>query len=177
MEHSPPLPVGPDVVYESETQRLRWLPITAVTQDGCLRLEAGRLTFRTSFRERQIFDIPANEIHSVAPMATLGFHCWHGSTRYRFALGTAAPVTHLHTGSDIADIAGRAAQLPAAFAHDAEMKVERKAWVDLLSEHACQPPPEVRVRKPWPGWAWAVGVLLASAVLIGGIVAVTLLTL
>jgi hypothetical protein len=177
MEPNSPLPGSQGVVYESEAQRLRWVPITAFTQDGFLRLERGQLTFRTSFRQRQIFDIPANEIHSVAPMAKTGLHCWHGSTRYRFALGTAVPLTHPHTGSDLGDIAGQVAALPAAFAHDAEMQLERRAWLDLLSEHACEPPSEVRVRKPWPGWAWAVGVLLATAILIGGIVAVTLLTL
>jgi hypothetical protein len=165
------------VAFESESERLRWLPINIAAQSGYLRLEAGRLTFRTDFRERIVFDIPANEIHSVAPMTSMGLHFWHDTTRYRFSTGVAVPASHPVTGSDLGNVVARAAALPAALAHDTDRKLENRAWLDLLSEHACEPPPGLRVRKPWPRWTWAVGVLLAAAVLIGGIVAVTLATL
>jgi hypothetical protein len=177
MDAAPPDANTEDAAFESESERLRWLPITIAAQSGYLRLEAGRLTFRTDFRERVVFDYPANEIHSVAPMTSTGFHFWHDTTRYRFSTGIVTPVTHPMTGSTLGNVAARAAALPAALANDAVRKLQNRAWLDLLAEHACEPPPGLRVRKPWPGWTWAVGVLLTAAVLIGGIVAVTLATL
>ena len=165
------------VAFESESERLRWLPINIAAQSGYLRLEAGRLTFRTDFRERVVFDIPANEIHSVEPMTSMGLHFWHDTNRYRFSTGVAVPAFRPMTGSGLGDVVARAEVLSAALAHDTDRRLQNRAWLDLLSEHACKPPPGLRIRKPWPRWTWAVGVLLAAAVFIGGIVAVTLATL
>lgn len=70
----------------SDAQLLRAVPIPTVSQWGTLRLDDGRLSF-TKKSGDTVFDVPANEIHSVRPMTSMGIHVWHGTTRYRLAAG------------------------------------------------------------------------------------------
>jgi len=159
--------------YETEAERLRWLPITLVSTSGRLRVEGGRLTFRTLVRKKLVFDLPVDEIHSVAEMSSLGMHVWHGSTRYRYSVGS--PVYIPTVGQAATGVIGQAASIPGRLEHDRANRRDTAKWVELLRAAQGSPPDGLRVRRPWPGWTWGVGVVLATLVLVGIITAVTLL--
>ena len=163
---------GP-VVFETEAERLRWLPITLISTSGRLRLQGGRLSFRTLVRKKVVFDIPVGELHSAAGMSSLGMHVWHGSTRYRLSIGS--PVYLPSAGDSAVGVAVDAASIPGRLAHDRRNRDDTGRWLTLLQAAQGPPPPDVRVRRPWPGWTWGVGVVLATLVIIGGVVVVTLL--
>lgn len=164
---------GP-VVFETEAERLRWLPITFISTSGRLRLQGARLSFRTLVRKKVVFDIPVGEVHSVAGMSSLGLHLWHGATRYRVSIGS--PVYVPSADDSAFGAAAGAASIPGRLAHDRRNKADTARWLTLLQAAQGSPPPDVRVRRPWPGWTWAVGVVLTSLLVIGAVVVVTLLT-
>ena len=168
----PALPVAD--VFESSAERLRWLPITLCSTSGTLRLEGGRLSFRTLMRKKVVFDIPVDEVHSVASMSSLGLHLWHGSTRYRLSVGS--PVYIPSVGQAATGVLGQAASIPGRLDHDRKNRQDTATWVEVLSAAQGTPPEGLRVRRPWPGWTWGVGVVLATLVLVGLITAVVLLT-
>ncbi|MEQ1703179.1 MAG: hypothetical protein ABMA25_23995, partial [Ilumatobacteraceae bacterium] len=163
---------GP-VIFESSAERLRWVPITLFSTSGTLRLEGGRLSFRTSIRKKVVFDFPVDEVHSVASMTSLGIHLWHGSTRYRLSVGS--PVYVPTVGESVTGVIGQAASIPGRLEHDRANRRDTAKWVDVLGAAQGAPPSGLRVRRPWPGWTWGVGVVLATLVLVGIITAATLL--
>ncbi|MGB8857979.1 MAG: hypothetical protein WCC60_01920 [Ilumatobacteraceae bacterium] len=160
--------------YETSAELLRWVPITLFSTSGTMRLDGGRLTFRTLLRKKLVFDVPAAELHSVASMTSLGLHLWHGSTRYRLSVGAPVPVASL--GHSLAGVALEAATLPARLKQDRQNRSATAQWVSLLQASAGPPPPGVRVRRPWPTWTWAVGIVLTTLLIVAAITAVTLLT-
>jgi hypothetical protein len=60
--------------------------------------------------------------------------------------------------------------------HDRKNRQDTATWLELLRAAQGPPPEGMRVRRPWPGWTWGVGVVLATLVLVGLITAVVLLT-
>ena len=164
-----------DGVFESPSELLRAVPISLCSISGRLRDDGERLTFRGGLRDRLRLDAPVAELHSVAAMGSMGLHVWHGEDRYRFTLGSlsAGPV---NTGSDVLDAAGAAASLPAAARADRRNRGAAATLIARLQARAGEPPPGLRVRPPWPGWMWWVGVVVAALVLMAAITGVVLLT-
>ena len=79
--------VADDGVIESPAELLRAVPISLCSISGQLRFDGDRLTFRGGLRDRLQLDAPVAELHSVAPMGSMGLHVWHGEDRYRFTIG------------------------------------------------------------------------------------------
>jgi hypothetical protein len=164
------------VAYESGAQLLRSVPIATFATFGALRLADGRLSFHRRSTSDPVFDVPVDEIHSVRPVMSLGLHVWHGTSRYRIAVGLPsilAATTGVPTG-DVGAAAAGLASLPARAAHDAVNRLATTTWIDLLTAAQGEPPPGLRVRPPWPPWAWWLGIVGATAALMAAIVVLTL---
>jgi hypothetical protein len=160
----------------SDAQLLRAVPITTVSQWGTLRLDSGRLSF-TKRSGDTVFDVPANEIHSVRPMTSMGIHVWHGTTRYRVATGVpsvAIAASGVPTG--IPGAVTGAASIPGRIARDATNRAVAASWIEVLTSLQGVPPDGVTVRAPWPTWTWYVGIVAATLVLVALIAAFTLAT-
>jgi hypothetical protein len=156
---------------ESRVELVRGVPITLFTRSGRLRLAGNRLSFTRS-RERVVLDVPVSELHSVAT-SFIGFTVWHGKRRYRFT--THEPQTVVQ-GPGIVGATVAAAQLPEALARYREEKQLAQAWRDVLAPLVGPTPDDVRVRAPWPGWAWILTIVAATLVLIAAFVGITLAT-
>ncbi len=167
--------VPDDGGVESAAELLRTVPISLFSVSGRLCDDGERLTFRGGLRDRLLLDAPVAELHSVAAMGSMGLHVWHGEDRYRFTLGSpsAGSVT---TGSDVADGVGAVARLPAAAREDRRNRGAAATWLARLQTRAGEPPPGLRVRPPWPGWMWWVGILGAVVVLLAAITGAVFLT-
>ena len=156
---------------ESRVELVRGVPITLLTVSGRLRLADGRLSFTRS-RGRVVFDVPVGELHSVAT-SFIGFTVWHGRRRYRFTTHEPDSVVQ---GPGLLGATVAAAQLPGAFRRYREGKQLAQMWCDVLAPLVGSKPQDVRVRAPWPGWAWIMTIVGATLVLIGAILVVTLAT-
>ena len=145
----------------SRAELVRGVPLTLLSTSGTLTLRDGRLSFTRS-RGTEVFDVPARELHSVA-ISAMGLTVWHERRRYRFAIG------NRHTNVPVNGALGAVialAEMPAALAEHRAGRDLTRAWFDTLSPLATEPPDGLRVRAPWPLWAWAVSVLAATLVLI-----------
>jgi len=160
--------------FESSAEFLRALPITTFSSSGTLRLADGRLSFTTGLRHRVLFDVPVNELHSVARSAVTGLHLWHGSTRYRLSVGS--PVYVPGIGTAAAEVVtGLPLDLRGRFEMDRANRATADSWLSLLQPHESTAPAGVRVRRPWPTWAIWVTVVAVTLALAGAITAVALL--
>jgi hypothetical protein len=162
--------------FESKAELLRFVPITLFSTSGTLRLADGRLRFETAFRHKVLLDAPLAELHSLAPMGTLGFHIWHGRKRYRFSVGTPYVGVSDSYGGTVADTLAEAASLPGRFAHDRANRSRTSRWLRLLHARVGQPAPGLRVRRPWPMWAWWCGIVGFTLALVGAITLIVLAT-
>ena len=170
------VPENPDDgVIESPAELLRAVPISLCSISGQLCLDGERLTFHGGLRNRLRLDAPVAELHSVAPMASMGLHVWHGEDRYRFTIGALAPGT-ASTGSDLGDTVSAASRLPTAARSDRRNRGTTASLVIRLQAGAGEPPPGLRVRPPWPGWSWWVGIIVATLVLMAAITGIVFLT-
>jgi len=167
--------VPDDGVIESPAELLRAVPISMFSISGQLRFDGERLTFRGGLGDRLRLDAPVAELHSVAPMASMGLHVWHGEDRYRFTIGALSPST-VNTGSDVGDAVNAAGRLPAAARADRRNRGTTANLVSRLQAGAGEPPPGLRVRPPWPGWSWWVGIIVATLVLVAVITGIVFLT-
>jgi hypothetical protein len=145
----------------SRAELVRGVPLTLLSTSGTLRLQDGRLSF-TRTRGTEVFDVPAQELHSVA-ISAMGLTVWHDRQRYRFAIG------NRHTNVPVNGPVGAVialAEMPAAVAEYRAGRDLTRAWFDTLSPFAAEPPDGLQVRAPWPLWVWAVSILAATLVLI-----------
>lgn len=128
---------------------------------GQLQLARGRLTFTSG--HDVLLDASVGDLHSVA-MAVMGLHVWHGTKRYRFALGRrdARALTPKADGS--------ALRMPDQLDDAAGPAVVAQAWVDALGPLVGTAPAGLRVRTPWPRWAWLMGVVGLSLFFISAVV-------
>lgn len=126
--------------YEGRVVVLHRLPVRQLSREGQLRVDRGRVQL-VAKGGRSVLDAPLDQLHSWAPLLAEDFHLWHGSTRYRLcALGPVLPVRR--GAADHPGVAplGRSG---------------RDQWGELLRPLiAASPPSGVRVRPPWPAWAW-----------------------
>jgi len=160
--------------FESSAEFLRALPITTFSSSGKLQLADGRLSFTTGLRHRVLFDVPVNELHSVARSAVTGLHLWHGSTRYRLSVGS--PVYIPGVGAAAAEaVTGLPLDLRGRFEMDRANRATADNWLSLLQPHQTTAPAGVRVRRPWPTWAIWVTVVGVTLALVGVITAIALL--
>lgn len=172
--------------YEGQAEFLRWLPISLVSSSGKLRLADGRLSFTTDLRHKVLFDVPVGEVHSVSRSMNNGLHLWHGPTRYRLAVGDpvyASGVVTAAGGADGGTVAGAlgnaaasAASLPGRLRLDRANRAQADSWFEVLRSRQADPPAGVRVKPPWPNWAWWLGIagfVLAFAAAVTGIVFAT----
>jgi hypothetical protein len=167
-----------DVVFETKAMSMRWVPLTLFASNGLLRLDHGRFTFSTRHGAPKL-DTAASELHSVAPMMSRGIHVWHGSRRFRFAMG--APSVPLAPGLDpllgpnqAFETSQELAALPGVLSADQQKRRDTATWIALLREREASPPSDVSVRPPWPTWTWIAGPLAAAAALGGAITALVL---
>ncbi len=158
---------------ESPALLLRKVPIAVGAPAGRLRLAGGRLTF-TKSKGGVIVDLPVAELHSVSA-SSIGLVVWHGTRRYRFAVGPGNTAIH---GTGAIGGALAIAQLPD------EIKAYRTgvamiaAWVDAIKAQAHGVPPDgLKIHKPW-GTVKTVLVVVAGAtvVVVGTIVLALVLT-
>jgi len=166
-----------NAVFESDAELLRWLPISTVSTSGTLHLEDERLSFRTSLRKRVVFDEPVEDFHSLSLMMGRGLHIWLGTKRYRLSVGSivVTPASGADgIAGDFADGALAVASLPAAQAHDAHTKALTSQWIELLGPRVGAPPSDLKVRRPWPAWAWWLGIVGVTIVIAAVITAATL---
>jgi hypothetical protein len=165
--------VTEEPALESRAELLKRVPMTLFSTSGTLRLQDGRLSFRTLERREVVFDAPVQEFHSVSAMTSRGFHIWRGSTRYRVSVG--APVGGPMTGiTNVVDAVIALASLPHAQANDAENQLTSTRWLRLLAPLVGSPPADLKVRPPWPFWAWPLGIAagaigFAAALVLGAI--------
>lgn len=137
------------------------IPLTMAMKPGQLQLARGRLTFTSG--HDVLLDAPVGELHSPA-IAVMGLHVWHGTKRYRFALGRRdaravtpkADGTAMRTPDHLDDAAGPA--------------VVAQAWMDALGPLVGTAPAGLRVRAPWPRWAWMLGVIGLSLFFVAAVV-------
>ena len=137
------------------------IPLTMAMKAGQLQLARGRLTFVSD--NDVLLDAPVADLHSPS-VAVMGLHIWHGRKRYRFALGRrdARALTPRSDGSTLRtpdhldDAAG-----PAAVAEE---------WMEVLAPIVGMAPPGLRIRAPWPRWAWMLGVVGLSLFFIAAVV-------
>jgi hypothetical protein len=135
---------GSGATAASHAELLPAVPFTMMMKSGELRLAGDRLRFATD--DEVLLDAPLDELHSLAP-AVIGIHIWHADKRFRFALGYRDRRTG---GTD--DVAALTSM-----------------WLDILLPLIGVPPAGVTVRKPWPRWAWVLGVIALSAFFIAAI--------
>lgn len=160
--------------FESDAEFLRALPITTFSSSGKLQLAGGRLSFTTGLRHRVLFDVPVNELHSVARSAVTGLHLWHGSTRYRLSVGSPVYIPGVGTAAAEA-VTGLPLDLRGRFEMDRANRATADNWLQLLQEHQTEPPAGLKVRRPWPTWAIWLTVVGVTLVLVGAITANALL--
>ncbi len=169
--------------YEGQAEFMRWLPITLASSSGKLRLADGRLSFTTDLRHKVLFDVPVGEIHSVSRSMNNGLHLWHGPTRYRLAVGNPVYVPGVVSAAGgavggtvagaLGSAAAEAAGIPGRGRLDRANRAQADSWFDVLRSRQADPPVGVRVRPPWPNWAWwlgIVGFVLGFAAAVAGIV-------
>jgi hypothetical protein len=151
----------PSTTVSSHAYLLPPIPLTMAMKPGQLQLARGRLTFTSG--HDVLLDAPVAELHSVST-AVMGLHVWHGTKRYRFALGRRdaraltpkADGSALRTPDQLDDAAGPA--------------IVARAWADALEPVVGAPPSGLRVRAPWPRWAWLFGVVGLSLFFIAAVV-------
>jgi len=131
-------------------------------REGSLTLADGRLVFDT---HETVFDVPVSELHSVMSSPD-GFHVWHGSTAYRFRCGPASSRDGHLDGSSGIGLALSLLSAPGAFAEQKQSKRAGADWVARLTPAVGQPPPGVKVRRPW-------STLKLVGAIVGGTVALT----
>ncbi len=182
---------GPDA-YEGEAEFLRWLPITLVSSSGTLRLADGRLSFTTDLRHKVLFDVPVGEIHSVSRSMNNGLHLWHGPNRYRLAAGNVVYVPGVGTvaggavggalagalvgAAELGDAGASAASIPGRVSLDRANRAQADTWFDVLRARQTDPPVGVRVRPPWPNWAWWLGIFGFVLVFAAAVTGITFAT-
>lgn len=151
----------PSIVTSSHAYLLPPIPLTMAMKPGQLQLARGRLTFTSG--HDVLLDAPVEELHSLAT-AVMGMHVWHGSKRYRFALGRrdARALTPRADGS--------ALRAPDQLDDAAAPAVVAAAWMGALGPLVASAPPGLRVRRPWPRWAWLVGVIGLSLFFVAAVV-------
>ena len=135
-------------VIASRADLLPPIPFTVMMKPGQLRLADGRLRF-TSKQHELLLDAPVAELHSVS-QAAIGIHVWHGEKRFRFALGNRD-----RRAGAVDDVTALAA-----------------SWVATLQPLIGNRPTGLTVRKPWPRWAWMVGILALSVFFVAAVVVV-----
>ena len=133
-------------------------------REGSLTLADGRLVFDT---HETVFDVPVSELHSVM-LSPDGFHVWHGSTAYRFRCGPASSRSNhgQPDGSSAIDFVLSLLSAPGAVAEQKQSKRSGADWVARLTPVVGQPPPGVKVRRPW-------STLKLVGVIVGGTVVAT----
>ncbi|MCU1367680.1 MAG: hypothetical protein JWN39_3319 [Ilumatobacteraceae bacterium] len=162
------------VVFESDAQLVRAVPITLWSRPGRLRLTEQRLTF-TARKGAVLVDVEVPTLHSPATSVP-GVTVWSGEQRFRFALGATQSYTNVR-----GPVSGAVAvsRLPAQIETYRMGRQLAKRWAHVLAAAVtARPPAGLRVRPPWPQWRWiltvvtgtfaAMGVLLTLAVLING---------
>ncbi len=121
-----------------------------------------------------------------------GLHLWHGPNRYRLAAGNVAYVPGAGTvaggavGGVLGGVFGGAAELgvagasaasiPGSLSLDQANRAQADTWFDLLRARQTDPPAGVRVRPPWPNWAWWLGIFGFVLVLVAVITGITFAT-
>lgn len=128
---------------------------------GQLQLARGRLRFTSG--HDLLLDAPVGELHSPSA-AVMGIHIWHGTKRFRFALGRrdARALTPKADGS--------ALRTPDQLDDTAGPAVVAQAWMAALSPLVGAAPAGLRVRAPWPRWAWSLGIIGLSLFFIAAVV-------
>lgn len=141
---------------------------------GRLVLHSDRLLF-VAVGDTILLDLPLAELHSVSPAETgTALEVWHGATRHRFLIpGSAELIVVGLTPEGPVTTALFASQAAAAVRVVRLTRIIVQEWVTLLTPMvALEPPPDVRVRPPRRGLAYAtvfgfklVVLLLAVAVI------------
>ena len=151
----------PSNTVSSHAYLLPPIPLTMAMKAGQLQLARGRLTFTSG--HDVLLDAPVNQLHSLA-VAVMGLHVWHGAKRYRFALGR-RDARALTPKAD-----GGALRTPDHLDDAAGPAIVAQAWVNALGPLVGQAPTGLRVRAPWPRWAWLLGVMGLSLFFIAAVV-------
>ncbi len=151
----------PSPVVSSHAYLLPPIPLTMAMKPGQLQLARGRLTFTSG--HDVVLDAPVRELHSLS-VAVMGLHVWHGTERYRFALGR-RDARALTPKAD-----GTAARTPDHLDDTTGPAVVAQAWMNALGPLVGTAPDGLRVRSPWPRWAWMLGVVGLSLFFITAVV-------
>ena len=114
-------------------------------KSGELYLSGDHLRFTTG--TDVLLDAPVDELHSMSP-AVIGIHIWHGEKRFRFALGN------------------RDRRSPAA----EQSRAVTEMWMAALQPLIGVAPAGLTVRKPWPRWAWMVGVFALTIFFVAAVI-------
>lgn len=147
-------------VVSSHAYLLPPIPLTMAMKPGQLQLARGRLTFTSGVDV--LLDAPVSELHSPAA-AVMGMHIWHKDKRYRFALGR-RDARALTPRSD-----GAAVTMPGHLDDSAGPAVLGAAWIATLTPLVGSPRAGLRVRAPWPRWAWMLGIVGLSLFFIAAV--------
>jgi hypothetical protein len=158
----------PTTTHETKADLLGAVPITLLMKRGQLRLADGRLSFTRS-NNRVVFDAPMSEIHSV-DKSSFGITLWHGTTRYRFAIGQKY---RAGASSGIPLVAEVAAVGAIEDYRDARLGAD--VWVSMLRPLAGPAPQGVEVKASWPTWKTMLVILGGACIIVFGIVAIALI--
>jgi len=156
--------------HESAADLLGRVPITLLMKSGTLRLADGRLSFTRS-RNRVVFDVPMSEVHSIG-ISVFGITLWHGTTRYRFAIGHTSG-GGIHPDNAVLALAA-VAELPGAIRNYREARQDAYAWATILNRSAGPVPPGLVVKAPWPTWKVVLVVVGAFTAITAAIIVAAL---
>lgn len=73
-------------------------------------------------------------------------------------------------GGSLAHAGLAVSALPRLLESERRNRHDAATWLDLLQPDAGSPPGDVHVRRAWPTWTWAVGVVMSTIAIAGGIV-------